>query len=245
MVIAGCSYVFAFLTTPFVPSLNYMFFTYSIPFVITMSFVAQLTIRTQKDYFDKHYGKAMGVRFSGVSLGVIVMSYILPIIYDQLAFKGTLLALLGFSPLFVIFALVSRTSPDRTINQSSGQGFLSNKINIYRELLQDNSFVLCFSGTTTFFLICFADMIFMVNNYSSISKKINKHTLTAMKSAFSDFMLYGLICIYLFVVMLITYTVLKPELLEFIFFSSSTGPLLRFAESYGARGKGIWEGPYN
>lgn len=162
MFISSVLYGFSLCVTPFMTNLNIVFFTFSIPFGIALSFANILSITTQREYFDKYFGFAVGVRFCANSLGSVVLSFILPIILAALGYKMTFLSMLVIVPIILFYGFVARNHT----HQETGARELQNGksvILLYKEILRDKSFTTCLSGLTIFFLICFVPMIFMVS----------------------------------------------------------------------------------
>ena len=165
MVISSFFYVLAFLVTPFMPNLNFLFISYSIPFGIAASVVATLSITTQRKYFDKYYGFAVGVRFCSNSLGGIAFSFTLPIIIQAIGVEKTFLSLLVLTPVFLCSALaylsnVDDTQTDHDISRNTEP---LTRRNIYYEFFQDKSFLIYLASSGVVFFSIIIPMIYMVS----------------------------------------------------------------------------------
>ena len=146
MLISSIFYCSSLLATPFVPNMNYVFLTFSIPIGISTSFISVLSIITQREYFSKYYGLAIGLRYSANALGSVVISFILPLTLDRIGFKHTLLSMIALSPFILCYGLVSR---HQVTDYRSYKNEKSTK-KIYCEFLQDRSFILSLSGIVLF-----------------------------------------------------------------------------------------------
>ena len=147
------------------PNLNFLFISYSIPFGIAASVVATLSITTQRKYFDKYYGFAVGVRFCSNSLGGIAFSFTLPIIIQAIGVEKTFLSLLVLTPVFLCSALaylsnVDDTQTDHDISRNTEP---LTRRNIYYEFLQDKSFLLYLASSGVFFFSINIPMVYMVS----------------------------------------------------------------------------------
>ena len=165
MVISSFFYVLAFLVTPFMPNLNFLFISYSIPFGITASVVGTLSITTQRKYFDKYYGFAVGVRYCSNAIGAIAFSFTLPIIIQAIGVEKTFLSLLVVTPVFLCSALaylsnVDDTQTDHDISRNTEP---LTRRNIYYEFLQDKSFLLYLASSGVFFFSINIPMVYMVS----------------------------------------------------------------------------------
>ena len=165
MVISSFFYVLAFLVTPFMPNLNFLFISFSILFGIVVSFVGTLSITTQRKYFHKYYGFAVGVRYCSNSLGAIAFSFTLPIIIQAIGVEKTFLSLLVLTPVFLCSALaylsnVDDTQTDHDISRNTEP---LTRRNIYYEFLQDKSFLLYLASSGVFFFSINIPMVYMVS----------------------------------------------------------------------------------
>jgi hypothetical protein len=161
MFIASVLYTFSLCVTPFMTDLNVLFLTYSIPFGFALSLVVTLSVVTQREYFSKYFGLAVGVRFSANAIGAVVVSFILPIVLAELGYKMTFISLLVFAPMILCYGLVARhhVHQDTELRKRDGKS----TINLYKEFLQDKSFTTCLVAIAMFFSTCFIPMIFLVS----------------------------------------------------------------------------------
>ena len=159
MFISSVLYCFALSVTPFITNMNIVFFTYSLPLGAATSIIGILTITTQQEYFSKYFGFAIGVRFGANSIGTVVISFILPIILDDLGYQMTFLSLLGLAPLLICYGFIGR---HRSVQDTEKRNMKS-LINLYKEFLQDKSFTICLIAVATYFLTCLIPLVFMVS----------------------------------------------------------------------------------
>ena len=193
MIITSVVFGFSVCVTPFMTNLNIVFFTFSIPFGIATSFLFTLTVTSQREYFDKYFGFAVGVRYCGNSLGSVVLSFILPIILAELGYKMTFLSLLAIVPIILCYGFVARhhVPKDTDIRKRNGKSVIL----IYKELLRDKSFAISVCALTIFFFPCYLPLVFMVNTdkmFGFLCTAINgfKHFFASSTLLGSDCTLY-------------------------------------------------------
>ena len=161
MFISSVLYAFSLCVTPFMTDINIVFLTYSIPFGSSLSILATLSVITQREYFSKYFGFAVGVRFSANSIGAVVMTFILPIILAELGYKMTFVSLLVFAPIILCYGFVGRhhVHQDTESTERSGKSV----INLYKEFLQDKSFTISLVAIAMYFFTCYIPIVFMVS----------------------------------------------------------------------------------
>jgi nitrate/nitrite transporter NarK len=142
-------------------NISIVFLTYSIPFGSSLSIVATLSVITQREYFSKYLGFAVGVRYSANSIGAVVVSFILPIIFAALGYKMTFVSLLVFAPIILCYGFVGRhhVHQDTESTERSGKSV----INLYKEFLQDKSFTISLVAIAMYFFTCYIPIVFMVS----------------------------------------------------------------------------------
>ena len=172
MFIASVFYCLSLIITPFVPNMNFVFLTYAIPTGISISFISTLSIVTQREHFSKYFGFAIGVRYSASALGSVVMSFILPLAFNGMGFKNTLLSLIAFLPFILCYGLVSRHQvTDVDIRSYKYQ---KSTKNIYWEFLQDRTFTLSLVGVALYLLCSTIPFIFMVRYGMTLGYPLSK-----------------------------------------------------------------------
>ena len=159
MFISSVFYCLSHVITPFVLNMNFIFLTYAIPIGISISFISTLSIITQREYFSKYFGFAIGVRYSANALGSVVMSLILPIAFDGIGFKHTFLSMLSLLPFVLFYGLVFR-HPDTDIRSYK---YEKSTKNIYWEFLRDKSFTLSLVGIALYMFCSTIPHILMVS----------------------------------------------------------------------------------
>ena len=105
--------VVAFVATPLMHTLDFVFLTYSIPFGLSSGFFDCMSIITLREYFDRYLGFATGMRFASTALGAVVFNYLIPVFIDGIGWKKTFFALSSFGTLYVIYAMAYRTPISR------------------------------------------------------------------------------------------------------------------------------------
>ena len=99
---------FAFISTPFMPKLHFLYLTYSIPFGIGAGFIDCFSVITLREFFAKYLSIALGMRFAASSIGQIVWSYLLPVLLDAVGWRKTFMAFSSFSIACIFYAMVYR-----------------------------------------------------------------------------------------------------------------------------------------
>ena len=159
MLISSVFYCSSLVVTPFVQNMNYVFLTFSIPFGISTSFISVLSVVTQREYFSKYYGLAIGLRYSANALGSVVISLILPFVFDEIGFKHTFLALISLSLFILCYGFASR---HQVTSHRSYKNKKSTK-KIYWEFLQDKSFTFSLVGILLFMFCILIPHLLMVS----------------------------------------------------------------------------------
>ena len=162
MFISSALFCFSLCVTPFMTNTTLIFCTYSIPLGCALSVISTLTITTQREYFDKYFGLAVGVRFSANSIGAIVISIILPIILAEFGYKMTFFSLLVFAPILLFYGLVARHHV-RQVQVTEMKRCGKSVTSLYKEFLRDKSFTVSLIGTTMYCFTCLIPLIFMVS----------------------------------------------------------------------------------
>ena len=156
-----CSFLcgFSFILTPFVPNIEFVYLTYSIPIGISLSFISTLSVITLREYFSKFFGFAIGIRYGAGALGAAVISLILPFVFDGIGVKPAFFSMLSFLPIMLSYGLVSRhhlTDTRLHRNKKSTK-------DIYWEFVHDRSFTICLAGILLYMMSCTIPTIFMVS----------------------------------------------------------------------------------
>jgi MFS family permease len=163
--------VLAFLTTPHVPNLEYIFLTYSIPFGIAAGFHECVSVVSLREYFGKQLGLATGIRFAGSAVGPMIFSYLIPIIFD-LAGWHTMMTC--FSSLGLMFILYASTYKPLTIleDADSSDSMLhtreedKDKIDLLKAiklLLKEKRILMVLTGNALFSVVEYVPNMFMVS----------------------------------------------------------------------------------
>ncbi|XP_028397681.1 monocarboxylate transporter 4-like [Dendronephthya gigantea] len=173
MLITSILFSFSLCLTPFMTNTILIFFTYSIPFGCVLSVISTLTIITQREYFSKYFGLAVGVRFSANAIGAMVVSIILPIILAEFGYKMTFFSMLVFTPVLLLYGLVARHQAQQVQvreTEKCGESVTS----LYKEFFQDKSFTVSLIGVTMFTFTCLIPLIFMVRYGVTLGYPLSK-----------------------------------------------------------------------
>ena len=100
--------VLTFVSTPFMPNLNLIFLTFSIPFGIGSGVLECLSIVTLREHFDRNLGLATGIRSAWISTVGILYSYLLPIFFDAIGWRKTFFALSSLGAACVVYVIAYR-----------------------------------------------------------------------------------------------------------------------------------------
>ena len=102
--------VFSFVSTPFMPNLNLLFLTFSIPFGIGSGVLECLSIVTLREHFERNLGLATGIRSACVSTIGILYNYLLPIVFDAIGWRKTFFALSSLGATCVVYVIAYRNA---------------------------------------------------------------------------------------------------------------------------------------
>ena len=163
-----------FLASPMVPSMDFLFLTFSVPFAIAASLVGCATLTTILDYFDKFQGVAFGVRLSASSLGAIMFSYLIPILLEEIGWQRTFWILTGICFVTMCFALAyndTKCPCDHPANNNNNEEMVQkiDERKIYSRLLKNKEYLVYLIANTVFSSVVFMPPVFMVS-YSLLTK---------------------------------------------------------------------------
>ena len=161
MFISSIFYSLSLIITPFVPNMNFVFLTYSIPSGISTSFLSTLSVVILREYFSKYFGIAISIRYSANAFGAIVLSFTLPFVFDGLGFEHTLLSMLTLTPFILFYGLMVSLRQVTDIQRRNNTE--KSMKNIYWEFFQDKSFVLNLAGMAFYMFCCLIPNVFMVS----------------------------------------------------------------------------------
>ena len=174
VLIAGALMLPLFLASPMVPSMDFLFLTFSVPFAIAASLVGCATLTTILDYFDKFQGVAFGVRLSASSLGAIMFSYLIPILLEEIGWQRTFWILTGICFVTMCFALAyndTKCPCDHPANNNNNEEMVQkiDERKIYSRLLKNKEYLVYLIANTVFSSVVFMPPVFMVS-YSLLTK---------------------------------------------------------------------------
>ena len=102
--------VFSFVSTPFMPNLNLLFLTFSIPFGIGSGVLECLSIVTLREHFERNLGLATGIRSAWISSTGILYTYLLPIFFNAIGWRKTFFALSSLGAACVVYVIAYRNA---------------------------------------------------------------------------------------------------------------------------------------
>lgn len=171
MLFAAVILVCAFVSTPFMPSLNFLFLTYSIPFGISAGFLDCMSIVTLQEYFDEFLGLATGLRFAALDVGGVAFGFLLPIFIASVGWKKTFFAFSSLGVAFVVYAMAYRKPVSRKeafdVISAKDQEIvasreISEKTRARCTFLRNKGFLVVLAGSVLFFSICLVPTMFIV-----------------------------------------------------------------------------------
>ena len=101
----------SYLTTPLIPSANYLFLSYCIPQGIGIGFMSCISFTILPEFFDKYLGLATGIRFASVSTGSMINSYLFPILIESMGWKNMFYCFSSTGAAYLIYAFSYKTKP--------------------------------------------------------------------------------------------------------------------------------------
>lgn len=131
------------------------------------NFLLVTTLFIIPQYFNKKKGKAMGLVFCGVSIGMVTFAYLFPVLYDNYGFSGTFLVLSGVSMHAFISAMLYKL-PDNTQfkkNKSNQIDKISDKTKFMDKFIKGFKSKLSLFSNKSFCFCCFVfSSLFMAFN---------------------------------------------------------------------------------
>ena len=166
-----------YLTTPLVPSANYLFLSYCIPLGIGVGFMDCLSVTILPEFFDKYLGLATGIRLASVATGSMICTYLFPMLIESMGWKNMFYCLSSIGAVLLFYAFFYKTEPtiltnrevvvakDSDIKAISDVGQPSAKRPAF---LQDRGFQLIVIGCIPFLFAVGVPLMFMVWLYNFI-----------------------------------------------------------------------------
>jgi MFS family permease len=179
---SGILVIISFLTTPLIPSANYLFVSYCIPYGIGVGFMDCISITILPEFFDKYLGLAIGMRFASVSIGSMINSYLFPILIESIGWKKMFYCFSSTGAAYLIYAFFYKTKPtiptDREVVEAKDCDIVVTndvcELSADRlHILRDRGFQLIVIGCLPFFFAVNVPLMFMV------CTKINNNDLPA------------------------------------------------------------------
>jgi hypothetical protein len=167
---SGVLTVFAFVSTPHIPNLGYIFLTYSIPFGIATGFHECITVVSLREYFSKQLGLATGVRYAATGIGTVLVSYLIPIILDVAGWHAMITSFASLGLMYAVLAMSYKPLPIVEENDASA-AILHRKedelqygcLQATKSLLKDKRMLLFLTGNALFSVVQYIPNIFMVS----------------------------------------------------------------------------------
>lgn len=165
--------VFAFVSTPHVPKLEYIFLTFSIPFGIACGFYECISVVVLPQYFDKILGLATGIRYAGNGSGPMIFSYFIPILYDSAGWHAMMTAFSGLGLMFVFFAWSYKPLPivvdaefsDVILHTKQDEDATLDLLQVTKLFVKDKRISLMLIGIALFSLVEYTPNMFMVGTF--------------------------------------------------------------------------------
>ncbi len=164
--------VLAFISTPNIPKIEYIFLTFSIPFGIATGFHECVSVVSLREYFSKQLGLATGIRYTANAIGPMVFSYLIPIIFDLVGWHTLMTCFSGCGLMFAVYAMSYKPLPIVEEDDSSDVMLhptrKENKVEIdllqvTKSLLKDKRILMFLTGNALFSVVEYIPNIFMVS----------------------------------------------------------------------------------
>lgn len=160
---------FTCVTTPLVPSANYLFLTYCIPVGFGVGFIDCLSVTILPEFFDKYVGLATGFRLAMVATGSMIYSFLFPLMIEAMGWKKMFYCMTFVGPVLLFYAFFYKPAPaDRKIiatedsdTKATGDASEGN-LRQRRSFLRDHGFQLIVIGCVPFLFAVGVPMMFMV-----------------------------------------------------------------------------------
>ncbi|XP_046852952.1 monocarboxylate transporter 8-like [Xenia sp. Carnegie-2017] len=98
-----------YIVTPFMPSVNYVYFTYSLGVGFGIGCVDCLSIAILPEFFDKHLGLATGIRLSSIAAASILFNFMVPILVVEIGWQKLFYCFSSVGPLIILYSMFFRT----------------------------------------------------------------------------------------------------------------------------------------
>ncbi|XP_028407594.1 monocarboxylate transporter 8-like [Dendronephthya gigantea] len=171
-----------YLTTPLVPSVNYLFLSYSILLGVSFGFVDCISITVLREYFERYVGLATGIRFACTATGSMIFNFLIPIIIDDIGWQNMFYCFSSTGVALLFLAFCYRTKPassnreiiiqdEPKVKDTSVLGHSRSK---QPSFLRDRSFQLIVIGCIPFLFAMGIPLIFMAQYAKSIGYPLSQ-----------------------------------------------------------------------
>ena len=107
----------SYLTTPSVPSVNYLFLSHSVLQGAGWGFVDCLSITVLREYFDKYAGFATGIRLACTATGSMIFNFLFSIIIKDMGWKNMFYCFSSTGAALLFLAFCYRKKPAISSNR--------------------------------------------------------------------------------------------------------------------------------
>lgn len=169
---SGILLTLSYLTTPLVPSANYLFLTYCIPQGVGYGFMDCLSLTTLPEYFNKYVGLATGIRLACAATGSMIFNFVMPIIIEEMGWRSMFYCFSSVGAAFLFYAYCYKAVP--TITTTYHEVIKGSDIQAVDDageprekqigFLQDRGFQLIVIGCVPFLFAVGVPLMFMVWN---------------------------------------------------------------------------------
>ena len=171
---AGALLLPIFIFSPMVPSMDFLFLTFSLPTAVACSIISCATVTTINECFERHQGVAFGIRSSMNALGTVMFSFVLPILLTELDWQRTFWILAGISFITICYAFLyndagttenyrsERVCSVSTVISVRTKEFSKDDLRIYWKLLKSKKVVVFLMAHAVFAIVVFMPPVFMV-----------------------------------------------------------------------------------
>lgn len=164
----------SFISTSYVPNLEYVFLTYSIPFGIACGFHECITVISLRDYFNIYLGRATGIRYAGQRCGPTIFCFLIPIVFDIAGWSTMMACFSSLGLMFLLLAISYRPPPNLNNADGAVQRTKQEKkvkiidcLHVTLSLLKDKQILMILSGNVLFSVVEYIPNMFVVGKIIS------------------------------------------------------------------------------
>ncbi|XP_046852949.1 monocarboxylate transporter 8-like isoform X5 [Xenia sp. Carnegie-2017] len=180
LIISGILITTSYIVTPFMPSVNYLYFTYCFGVGFAASCVDCLSVVILPEFFDKHLGLATGIRLSSIAAASILFNFMVPIFVVEIGWQKLFYCFSSVGLLLIMYSFLFRIKhpvhdvPSNEVEEKETYSVCGEKLTIKERILHDRGFQLIVFGCVPYLFAILVPAMFMVAYAKSLGYPLSQ-----------------------------------------------------------------------